>query len=214
MKNFADGGEAILEAFRNSGIDYIMSSPGSEWGPVWEALARQKVEAKAGPVYLSCGNETLAVNLASGYTAATGRVQAVMLHAGVGLLQGSMGIHGARAEGIPMVVLSGESLTYGEEEGFNPGHQWFTSLSIVGGPHRLIEPLVKWGNQATSSATLYESVVRAVEMAQRAPTGPTYPNFPIEPCCTNGRRRRISARPRPHPSRARPTPIPNGSRPT
>lgn len=25
-----DGGEAILEAFRNLGIDYIISSPGSE----------------------------------------------------------------------------------------------------------------------------------------------------------------------------------------
>ena len=36
-----DGGEAILEAFRNLGVDYIISSPGSEWAPVWDALARQ-----------------------------------------------------------------------------------------------------------------------------------------------------------------------------
>ena len=44
MKNYLDGGEAILEAFRKLKIDYIMSSPGSEWSPVWEALARQKLE--------------------------------------------------------------------------------------------------------------------------------------------------------------------------
>jgi len=43
-KNILDGGEAIVEAFRNLGIDYVFSSPGSEWGPVWEAFARQKVE--------------------------------------------------------------------------------------------------------------------------------------------------------------------------
>ena len=41
MKNYLDGGEAILAAFRKLKIDYIMSSPGSEWSPVWEALARQ-----------------------------------------------------------------------------------------------------------------------------------------------------------------------------
>ena len=49
MKQYCDGGEAILEAFRNLGLDYIISSPGSEWSPVWEALARQKVNQKAGP---------------------------------------------------------------------------------------------------------------------------------------------------------------------
>ena len=72
-RNTQDGGEAILEAFRNLGVDYIMSSPGSEWGPLWEALARQKVGNKAGPAYLSCWHETLAVNLAWGYTTVTGR---------------------------------------------------------------------------------------------------------------------------------------------
>ena len=30
MKEVKDGGEAVLEAFRRLGIDYIISSPGSE----------------------------------------------------------------------------------------------------------------------------------------------------------------------------------------
>src|ERR1700675_1870267 len=42
MKNYMDGGEAILEAFRKLKIDYILSSPGSEWSPVWEALVRPR----------------------------------------------------------------------------------------------------------------------------------------------------------------------------
>ena len=33
MKQYCDGGEAILEAFRSLGLDYIISSPGSEWSP-------------------------------------------------------------------------------------------------------------------------------------------------------------------------------------
>ena len=87
-----DGGEAVLEAFRNLGVDYIISSPGSEWAPVWEALARQKLNETDGPAYINCWHETLAVDLALGYTRVTGKLQAVLLHAGVGLLQGGGGI--------------------------------------------------------------------------------------------------------------------------
>ena len=180
MKNYLDGGDAILEAFRNLDIDYVMSSPGSEWGSVWEAFTRQQVEDEDGPTYLSCWHETLAVNLAAGYSMVTGRMQAVMLHAGVGLLQGSNGIHGALISETPMLVMSGETLTYGEDEAFEPGPQWIAGLSVVGGPNRLLEPVTKWSNQATSPATLYESVVRTGEMAQRAPAGPTYLSIPIE----------------------------------
>jgi acetolactate synthase-1/2/3 large subunit len=68
MKQYHDGGEAILEAFRSLGMDYIISSPGSEWSPVWEAVARQKVNQKAGPTYIDCWHETLAVDMALGYT--------------------------------------------------------------------------------------------------------------------------------------------------
>src|SRR5712691_8963034 len=59
MKNYLDGGEAILEAFRKLKVDYIMSSPGSEWSPVWEALARQKLDKKSGPTFVESWHETL-----------------------------------------------------------------------------------------------------------------------------------------------------------
>lgn len=180
MKNFTDGGEAVLEAFRSLDVDYVMASPGSEWGAVWEALARQKVGNAKGPIYFSCAHETLAVDLAIGYTSITGRMQAVMLHTGVGLLQGSVGIDAANRAGIPMLVVSGEALTYGDQEGFDPGQQWQANLSVVGGPQRLVEPLVKWSNQVSSTATLYQQLVSAGEMAQRTPAGPTYLAVPIE----------------------------------
>ena len=62
-----------------------------------------------GPAYIDCWHETLAVNMATGYTLMTGRPQAVLVHAGVGLLQGSMGVHGALQSEVPMIVMSGES---------------------------------------------------------------------------------------------------------
>ena len=87
MKNQPDGGEAIVEAFRRLGVEYIVTSPGSEWSPVWEALTRQRVDARSGPQFIQCWHETLAVNIATGYTMMTGRPQAVLLHAAAGMLQ-------------------------------------------------------------------------------------------------------------------------------
>jgi acetolactate synthase-1/2/3 large subunit len=179
MKNYLDGGEAILEAFRKLKIDYIMSSPGSEWSPVWEALARQKLDKRPGPTFIESWHETLAVNMATGYTLITGRPQAVLLHAGVGMLQGSMGVHGALQNEVPMVVMSGESQTLGEDPDLDIEQQWYGGLT-VGGIERFVEPVAKWARAVTSPFTLYETVIRAGEMAQRVPKGPIYLNVALE----------------------------------
>jgi acetolactate synthase-1/2/3 large subunit len=179
MKNYMDGGEAILEAFRKLKIDYIMSSPGSEWSPVWEALARQKLGNRQGPTYIDLWHETLAVNMATGYTLMTGRPQAVLVHAGVGLLQAGLGIHGALQAEVPMIVMSGESQTLGENPELAIEPQWYGGLS-VGGAERFVENITKWARQVTSPYTLYETVIRAGEMAQRSPMGPIYLNVALE----------------------------------
>src|SRR5580704_9014637 len=123
----ADGGEALLQACTDLGADYIFSSAGSEWAPVWEALARREAAGEAAPRYLDLAHETIAVGMATGYAAVTGRVQAV-------LLQGANAVQGALLTGVPVVVCSGESTGYGDGAGRDPGSQWYRNLSIVGGP--------------------------------------------------------------------------------
>jgi acetolactate synthase-1/2/3 large subunit len=179
MKNYQDGGEAIVEAFRNLGVDYIMSSPGSEWSPVWEAMARQTVEKNDGPTFLDCWHETVAVDMALGYTAYTGRPQAVMIHAGVGLMHGSMAMLSATQAEIPLVVMSGESTTFGADPDVDVEPQWYGGVS-VGGADKYVAPIVKWSTQITSAPTLYNSITRAYEMAQRQPQGPVYLNVSLE----------------------------------
>src|SRR5262249_41883035 len=73
MKNQFDGGTALVEAFRKLGVEYILSSPGTEWAPVWEAMADQIHRKKSGPKLLDVWHETLAVDMAAGYTLARGR---------------------------------------------------------------------------------------------------------------------------------------------
>ena len=180
MVDQLDGGEALLDSWRSIGIDYVFCASGSEWASVWEALARQKRDATPGPVYMDFWHETVAVGMAIGYTLVTRRIQAVLLHAGAGLLQGSMAINGALLACVPMLVFSSEGVTFGERPGVDPGSQWYRNLSVVGGTRSLIAPTVKWSHEAASVETLYESVLRTAEIAQHAPAGPAYLGIPVE----------------------------------
>lgn len=182
-----DGGEALLQACRDLGVDCVFSSAGSEWAPVWEALARQAEASEGGtgrraggPRYLDLTHETVAVGMATGYASVTGRGQVVLLHAGAGLLQGANAVHGALLTGVPMVVCSGESTGYGDAAGPDPGSQWYRNLSIVGGPQAFAAPFTKWACAASDVSVLYGMVRRAGELAAQAPAGPVYVNTPVE----------------------------------
>jgi acetolactate synthase-1/2/3 large subunit len=174
------GGDAVISAFNAVGADFIFSSPGSEWAPVWESLARRHRDGLPCPRYLDLTHETVAVGMATGYGLVTRRAQGVLLHAGPGLLQGANAIHGALLAGVAMVVASSESTTYGDGPGPDPGGQWYRNLSVVGGPHTMAAPFVKWANQAASVHTLVPMITRTAELASRAPAGPAYLNIPLE----------------------------------
>ncbi|MEU6141983.1 thiamine pyrophosphate-dependent enzyme [Streptomyces sp. NPDC047081] len=176
----ADGGDALVTAFNAVGADYIFCSSGSEWAPVWESLARRHRDGLDCPEYLDLTHETVAVGMATGYGLIKRRPQGVLLHAAPGLLQGSMAVHGALLAGVPMVVSSSESTTYGDAPGHDPGGQWYRNLSIVGGPHQIAQPFTKWSNEAASVHTLPTMVARAAELSWRAPAGPAYLNIPLE----------------------------------
>ncbi|MFE8012337.1 thiamine pyrophosphate-dependent enzyme [Streptomyces antibioticus] len=175
-----DGGDALVSAFTAAGAEYLFCSSGSEWAPVWESLARRHRDGDPAPEYLDLTHETVAVGMATGYGLVKRRPQGVLLHAAPGLLQGSMAVHGALLAGVPMVVASSESTTYGDGPGQDPGGQWYRNLSVVGGPHGVARPFTKWANEAAHISTLPTMVTRAAELAWRAPAGPAYLNVPLE----------------------------------
>jgi len=174
------GAEAFLRVLAGMGIDRIFSSPGSEWSPVWEQLAKAKALGEGVPLYLSSRHEELAVGMASGYAKATGKLPAVMLHTTVGSLHGSMAMRAAVHEQVPMVICAGESIAFGESEGPDPGGQWLHNLADVGGPARLVAPCVKWSMAVTNVATFPATIQRACQIAMAAPRGPVFISVPME----------------------------------
>src|SRR5499433_3332546 len=138
------GAESFLRVLASMGVERIFASPGSEWAPVWEYLAKPYDSPRDIPQYLSSRHEEIAVGMASGYAKATGKLSAVMIHTTVGALHATMALRAALHEHVPMVVFAGESIRFGEDPGPDPGGHWLGQLADVGGPARLVERCAKW----------------------------------------------------------------------
>jgi acetolactate synthase I/II/III large subunit len=173
------GAEALLKLLARMGVERIFASPGSEWSPLYEALAKPHAAGEI-PEYLSTRHEETAVAMASGYAKVTGKLPAVIIHTTVGSLHATMALRGALHERVPMVVLAGESIAFGEAEGHDPGHQWLRVLADMGGPAALVERCVKSSHRLHASAILERTIVRACQLATAEPQGPVFVSVPME----------------------------------
>ena len=173
------GAEALLRVLRSMGVERIFASPGSDWAPLWEALAKPYAPDEI-PEYVSSRHEETAAGMAIGYAKATGKLPALVLHTTVGTLHATMGVRAALHERIPMVVLAGESITFGEPPARPLGRQWLRLLTDIGGPARLIEPCVKWCFGLNTTLLLPHTIQRACQLATASPPGPVFVSVPIE----------------------------------
>src|SRR5258708_33870617 len=129
------GAEAVLRQLRATGVERIFASPGSDWAPLWEALARPYAAGEV-PEYISSRHEETAVGMATGYAKATGKLPAIVLHTTVGALHATMAMRAALHERIPIVVMAGESISFAETPAPPAGRQWLRALPDPGGPAR------------------------------------------------------------------------------
>jgi acetolactate synthase-1/2/3 large subunit len=79
-----------------------------------------------------------------------------------------------------MVLLAGESITFGERPGYGIGPQWLRLLTDVGGPARLVAPCVKWSFGLNDRALLAATIERACRIATSTPGGPAFVSIPTE----------------------------------
>ncbi len=175
-----NGAEVFLDILSGYGVEAIFSSPGSEWPPLWEALARRQAAGQPAPTYYNIRHEDLAIGEAMGYARATGKLGVCLIHATVGTLHASMGIRAAYHEQIPLLVLGGESVTFGEGPDAWVGAQWGRFLADHGGPARLVDSFTKSSFGLNTPAVLAGAVHRACALAMAAPQGPVFLSLPFE----------------------------------
>src|SRR2546428_7020443 len=92
------------------GVERIFASPGSDWAPLWEALARPYQPGEV-PEYISSRHEETAVGMATGYTKATGKLPAVVIPTTLRALHATMALRAALHERLSMVVMAGEMIS-------------------------------------------------------------------------------------------------------
>ena len=172
------GAQTMLRVLGKMGVEKIFASPGSEWSPLWEALAEPGIEGM--PQYYSTRHEEVAVGMASGYAKSTGKLPAVVIHTTVGALHATMGMRGALHEQVPMVVFAGESIGFGEDEGPDVGGQWQGHLGDMGGPAKLVDHTVKWSFGVNTKSILPSTIQRACRLAMAGPRGPVFISVPME----------------------------------
>ena len=175
-----NGAAVFIDVLNGHGIDTIFCSPGSEWPPVWEELARRQAASEPCPQYFNVRHEEAAVAMASGYAKATGRMAAVLIHTAPGTLNAGLGLRSALHEELPMLVCCGKSIDFGEMPDFDPGGQWVRYLADIGGPVKYAAGCTKWSFGVNSRAVLASSVHRACQIAMSPPYGPVFLSIPFE----------------------------------
>jgi acetolactate synthase I/II/III large subunit len=171
--------EDYLDELAAQGIDHLFVNPGTDFAPVIEAFARAARSNRKVPKPLVIPHENAAVSMAHGYTAVTGRPQAVMAHVNVGLANTLCALFDASRDRIPMLITSGRTpVTENGPSGTrNVYIHWAQEMFDQAG---MLREFVKWDYEMRRPDQIADVVTRAMEIATTSPAGPVYLSLPRE----------------------------------
>ena len=164
------GSDAIAMMLRALDVPYLALNPGASYRGLHDSIVNYLGNER--PQMLLCLHEESAVAIAHGYARATGRMMGVVLHSNVGLMHGTMAIFNAWCDRVPMLILGATGPWDAARR--RPWIDWIHTASDQGA---LVRDYTKWDNQPASVPAAYEALLRAAQMAQTPPRGPTYINL-------------------------------------
>jgi thiamine pyrophosphate-dependent acetolactate synthase large subunit-like protein len=164
------GSDAIAAMLRALDIPYLALNPGASYRGLHDSIVNYLGNER--PQMLLCLHEEAAVAVAHGYAKASGRMMGVVLHSNVGLMHGSMAIFNAWCDRVPMLILGATGPWDAARR--RPWIDWIHTASDQGA---LVRDYTKWDNQPASVPAAYEALLRAAQIADTAPRGPTYVNL-------------------------------------
>lgn len=170
----------FLEGLNDIGIDYVFSNFGTDHVSLIEEMARWKQQGLPAPKTILCPHENVAMHMAAGYAAMTGRGQAVMVHVDAGTANSAMGMHNMFRSRLPVMLIAGKApyTLRGELAGSRDNYVHF-----VQDPYdiaSLVRPYVKWEYSLPSGVVAKEALRRGHSVMQSDPPGPVYMTLPRE----------------------------------
>ena len=103
MSDMLSGGDMLVRALQEEGVDCIFGYPGGAVLHIYDAIFRQQKIR-----HVLVRHEQAATHMADGYARATGRAGVVLVTSGPGATNAITGIATAHMDSIPMIVLSGQ----------------------------------------------------------------------------------------------------------
>jgi acetolactate synthase-1/2/3 large subunit len=172
--------EAFLEALAEHGVDYLFANPGTDFPPIIEAYGRAKRSNAKVPTPLVIPHENLAVAMAHGAYAMTGRPQAVMLHVNVGTANAINNVLNLGRDRIPLILAAGRT-PIAEKGRFGSRNRPIHWGQEMFDQAAMLREAVKWDYEMRSPEQAGDIVARAYEVTMTSPRGPVYLSLPREP---------------------------------
>ena len=175
--------------------------------PIVEGFSRARGTNAKLPRPVLVPHENLAVAMAHGAYAMTGRPQAVMVHVNVGTGNTINNLVNLSRDRVPLILAAGrtpitEKGSFGSRSRqIHWGQEMFDQAGMV-------RELVKWDYELRTPGQVADVVARAHEVTMTSPRGPVYLVLPREPLCRGRRRRGRTGRSLPRPAAARRAPPP------
>ncbi|HEX4798005.1 MAG TPA: thiamine pyrophosphate-dependent enzyme [Burkholderiales bacterium] len=164
------GSDAIAAMLRALDIPYLALNPGASYRGLHDSIVNYLGNTR--PQMLLCLHEESAVAIAQGYAKTSGTMMGAVVHSNVGLMHASMAIFNAWCDRMPVLILGATGPWDAAKR--RPWIDWIHTASDQGA---LVRDYTKWDNQPASVPAAYEAILRAAQIANTAPRGPTYINL-------------------------------------
>ena len=158
-----NGSQIIVEALRRHGVDYLFGYPGGACMPIFDAL----VDAPEIKIVL-VRHEQGGTHMADGYARATGKPGVVLVTSGPGATNTVTGLLTAQMDSVPMVVLTGQTITP------NLGKDAFQEADVFG----VTMPVVKHSYLVREVNDLPRVMNEAFHLATSGRPGPVVVDLP------------------------------------
>ncbi len=164
------GSDAIAAVLRALDIPFLALNPGASYRGLHDSIVNYLGNTR--PQMLLCLHEESAVAIAQGYAKASDRMMGAVVHSNVGLMHASMAIFNAWCDRVPMLVLGATGPWDAAKR-----RPWIDWIHTASDQAALVRNYTKWDNQPASVLAAYEAILRAAQIANTAPRGPTYINL-------------------------------------
>jgi acetolactate synthase-1/2/3 large subunit len=170
----------FLGGLAETGIEHLFSNFGTDHVALIEAMAQFTRQGRPQPQVLLCPHENVAIHMAGGYAAVTGRGQGVMVHVDAGTANAAMGMHNLFRSRLPVLLMAGRSpfTMRGELPGSRDNYVHFVQDPFDIGS--LVRPYVKWEYSLPTGVVAKEVLRRAHSVMHSDPPGPVYLTLPRE----------------------------------